>query len=262
MANPGDTGEAIQMAQKLGADIDLMREAWWTPGSLLPNGRYAGFHVPGEAGKPHIVIVDKHGRRVGNEGGAYMEFGQKMFATGAVPAFAILESRALEYYTWGPLRTASSIQTFVDNGYLKRADSLRELAVQCNIDPAGLEAEIAKFNGFAEKGVDSDFGRGGNALSRLMGDPRVKPNPALGKIERPPFYAVTIWPMDVGTSGGLVTDEYARVLRVDGSVIPGLYASGNATAPVVGPCYPGAGASIGAGITFGYVAARHALGAN
>jgi len=82
MANPGDTGEAIQMAQKLGADVDLMREAWWTPGSLLPNGRYAGFHVPGESGKPHIIIVDKNGRRIGNESGAYMEFGQKMFAAG------------------------------------------------------------------------------------------------------------------------------------------------------------------------------------
>jgi 3-oxosteroid 1-dehydrogenase len=95
-----------------------------------------------------------------------------------------------------------------------------------------------------------------------MGDPTVKPNPSLGRIEKAPFYAVTIWPMDVGTSGGLVTDEYARVLRVDGSVIEGLYATGNATAPVVGACYPGAGASIGASIAFGYVGARHALGAN
>ncbi|MDG2004355.1 MAG: FAD-binding protein, partial [Novosphingobium sp.] len=77
-----------------------------------------------------------------------------------------------------------------------------------------------------------------------------------------PFYAVKIWPLDVGTSGGLVTDEHARVLKEDGSIIPGLYASGNITAPVVGPTYPGAGASIGGGIAFGYVAARHALGAN
>src|SRR5579859_6813316 len=262
MANPGDTGEAIQMAQKLGADLDLMREAWWTPGSLLPNGRYAGFHVPGESGKPHIIIVGKNGRRVGNEAGAYMEFGQKMFAAGAVPSYAILESRVLEFYTWGPLLPGKSIQPFIDNGYLKRADTLRALAQLCGIDPAGLEAEVARFNRFAETGVDEDFGRGASAYSRLMGDPTVKPNPSLGKIEKGPFYAVTIWPMDVGTSGGLVTDENARVLRTDGSVIPGLYATGNATAPVVGACYPGAGASIGASITFGYVAARHALGAS
>lgn len=260
MANPGDTGEGIQMAQKLGADIDLMREAWWTPGSLLPNGRYAGFHVPGESGKPHIIIVGKNGRRVGNEAGAYMEFGQKMFAAGAVPAFAILDSRALAHYTWGPILKGAQIQPFIDNGYLKTASTVRELAQRTGIDPQGLEAEIAKFNGFAEKGVDADFGRGNSVHNRAMGDPTVKPNPALGTIEKAPFYAVTIWPMDVGTSGGLVTDEYARVLRSDGSVIRGLYASGNATAPVIGASYPGAGASIGASLTFGYIAARHALG--
>jgi 3-oxosteroid 1-dehydrogenase len=260
MANPGDTGEGIQMAQKLGADIDLMREAWWTPGSLLPNGRYAGFHVPGESGKPHIIIVGKNGRRVGNEAGAYMEFGQKMFAAGAVPAYAILDSRALAHYTWGPILKGAQIQPFIDNGYLKTATTVRELAQRTGIDPQGLEAEIAKFNGFAEKGVDADFGRGNSVHNRAMGDPTVKPNPSLGTIEKAPFYAVTIWPMDVGTSGGLVTDEYARVLRSDGSVIRGLYASGNTTAPVIGASYPGAGASIGASLTFGYVAARHALG--
>jgi 3-oxosteroid 1-dehydrogenase len=95
-----------------------------------------------------------------------------------------------------------------------------------------------------------------------MGDPNVGPNPSLGAIARPPFYAVKMWPLDVGTSGGLVTDEFARVLREDGSVIAGLYAAGNITAPVVGHSYPGAGASIGGGIAFGYVAARHAMGAN
>ena len=259
-SNPGDTGDGIQLAQALGADVDLMDEAWWTPGSLLPNGRYAGFHVPGEAGKPHIIIVDKHGKRVGNEAGAYMEFGQNMFRRGAVPAYAILESRVLKHYTWGPLLPGTSIEPFIESGYLKRADNLRDLAEQCGIDPDGLEAEVARFNGFAQEGRDLDFGRGDSVYGRLMGDPTVRPNPSLGKIERPPYYAVTIWPMDVGTSGGLVTDEFARVLTTEGVPIAGLYATGNATAPVVGAHYPGAGASIGHGITFGYVAARHALG--
>jgi 3-oxosteroid 1-dehydrogenase len=148
----------------------------------------------------------------------------------------------------------------VEKGYRKTATVVRGFAQRTGIDPQGLEAEIAKFNGFAEKGVDADFGRGNSVHNRAMGDPTVKPNPSLGTIEKAPFYAVTIWPMDVGTSGGLVTDEYARVLRSDGSVIRGLYASGNTTAPVIGASYPGAGASIGASLTFGYVAARHALG--
>jgi len=148
------------------------------------------------------------------------------------------------------------------NGYLTKAETLRELAEKMGIDPAGLEDEVAKFNRFADKGVDEDFGRGGSAFSRAFGDPTNKPNPSLGKFGKGPFYSVKIWPLDVGTSGGLVTDEYARVLKQDGSVIEGLYATGNATAPVVARAYPGAGASIGGSVTFGYVAAKHALGAN
>lgn len=262
MANPGDTGGVMQMAMDLGADIDCMEEAWWTPGSLLPDGKYGGFHVPGESGKPHIIIVGPNGKRVGNEAGAYMEFGQKMYAAGAVPSWAIIESRMLKDYSWGPLLPGKSKQPWIDNGYLIKANTIAELAQKCGINQAGLEAEIARFNGFAERGVDEDFGRGASHHNRTMGDPGHKPNPSLGKIERAPFYAVKIWPLDVGTSGGLVTDEYARVLKTDGSPIHGLYAAGNITAPVVGHTYPGAGASIGGGITFGYVAARHALGAN
>ena len=209
-----------------------------------------------------IIIVGKDGKRIGDEGGASMEFGPKMFAGGHVPAYAILESRVLDHYSWGPIRGLAAIQPHIDSGYLTKADSLRELAEKIGIDRQGFEAEVARFNRFCETGVDEDFGRGATAYGRIMGDPTNKPNPGLGKIEKGPFYAVTIWPLDVGTSGGLVTDEYARVLKPDGSAIAGLYATGNATAPVVGPCYPGAGASIGHGITFGYVAARHALGGN
>lgn len=262
MVNPGDTGEPMQMAMALGADIDCMEEAWWTPGSLLPDGRYGGFHVPGESGKPHVIIVGADGRRVGNEAGSYMEFGQRMYAKGAVPAFAILESRALDYYSWGPVIAGKSRQPFIDNGYLTTASSLEALAEKCGIDAAGLADEVRRFNAFAASGVDEDFQRGASHHNRVMGDPNVKPNPSLGTLEKPPFYAVKIWPLDVGTSGGLVTDEFSRVLREDGSPIVGLYAAGNITAPVVGHSYPGAGASIGGGIAFGYVAARHAMGVN
>lgn len=262
MVNPGDTGDVMQMAMALGADVDCMEEAWWTPGSLLPDGKYGGFHVPGESGKPHIVIVGPDGRRIGNEAGSYMEFGQRMYAKGAVPSWAILESRALKHYSWGPLLPGSSPGQWVESGYLTMSDTLEGLATKCGIDPASLKAEIDRFNGFAARGVDDDFKRGASHHNRTMGDPTVKPNPSLGAIEQGPFYAVKIWPLDVGTSGGLVTDEYARVLREDGSVIEGLYAAGNITAPVVGHSYPGAGASIGGGIAFGYVAARHAVGSN
>jgi 3-oxosteroid 1-dehydrogenase len=259
--SPGDTGEVMRMAMELGADVDCMEEAWWTPGSLHPDGRYAGFHVPGEAGKPHVIIVDKGGRRIGNEAGSYMEFGQRMYARGAVPAWGILESRALDHYTWGPLLPGKPRQPLIDNGYLVADQTIEGLAKKCGIDPAGLAAETARFNRFAAAGADEDFKRGASAHNRAMGDPTHHPNASLGAIEKPPFYAVKVWPLDVGTSGGLVTDEYARVLRADGASLEGLYAAGNITAPVVGHSYPGAGASLGGGITFGYVAARHALGA-
>ena len=262
MVNPGDTGDVMQMAMALGADIDCMEEAWWTPGSLLPDGKYGGFHVPGESGKPHIIFVGPDGKRVGNEAGSYMEFGQRMYAAGAVPSWAILESRALKNYSWGPLMPGKPKKPWIDNGYLTVADTIEELAQKCGIDVAGFKAEVERFNRFAQTGVDEDFKRGASHHNQAMGDPGNKPNPSLGKIEQGPFYAVKIWPLDVGTSGGLVTDEHARVLKEDGSPIAGLYAAGNITAPVVGHSYPGAGASIGGGIAFGYVAARHALGAN
>ena len=260
--NPGDTGEVMQMAMALGADTDCMDEAWWTPGSLLPDGTYGGFHVPGESGKPHVIIVGPDGKRVGNEAGAYMEFGQRMYARGAVPSYAILESRVLSYYSWGPIMVGTSVKPFIDNGYLIADDTLEGLASKCGIDVAGLTAEVARFNGFAATGLDEDFQRGASFHNRAMGDPNNRPNPSLGAIARGPFYAVKIWPMDVGTSGGIVTDEYARVLKADGKPIAGLYAAGNITAPVVAGTYPGAGASLGGGVTWGFVAARHMMGAN
>lgn len=262
MVNPGDTGDAMQMAMALGADIDCMEEAWWTPGSLMPDGTYGGFHVPGESGKPHIIIVGPDGKRVGNEAGSYMEFGQRMYARGAVPSWAILESRALKHYSWGPVMVGKSPEPLVESGYLVKADTLAELAQKCGIDAAGFLAEVERFNGFAARGKDEDFNRGASHHNRVMGDPTHGPNPSLGAIEQGPFYATRIWPLDVGTSGGLVTDEYARVLDTAGVPIAGLYAAGNITAPVVGHSYPGAGASIGGGIAFGYVAARHAMRAN
>lgn len=262
MVNPGDTGDVMQMAMALGADIDCMEEAWWTPGSLLPDGKYGGFHVPGESGKPHVVIVGPDGKRVGNEAGSYMEFGQRMYAKGAVPSWAILESRFFKSYGWGPVLVGKSPEPFVESGYLIKAHTLAELAHKTGIDEAGLIAEIARFNGFATRGIDEDFSRGASNHNKAMGDPTHAPNPSLGKIEQGPFYATRIWPLDVGTSGGLVTDEYARVLTTEGKPIGGLYAAGNITAPVVGHSYPGAGASIGGGITFGYVAACHAMQAN
>ena len=123
--------------------------------------------------------------------------------------------------------------------------------------PPDLRRTVERFNSHAAHGEDPDFHKGERAYDRYYGDPRVRPNPCVAPIDKPPFYAVALYPGDVGTCGGLLTDEHARVMRDDGKPIPGLYATGNCTASVMGRTYPGAGASIGASFVFGWLAANH-----
>ena len=123
-----------------------------------------------------------------------------------------------------------------------------------------LRATVDRFNGFARSGVDEDFHRGESAYDRYYGDPTNKPNPNLGEISHPPYYAAKLVPGDLGTKGGIVTDVHGRALRDDGSVIEGLYAAGNVSAPVMGHTYPGPGGTIGPAMTFGYLAALHIAG--
>ena len=273
-ANPGDTGEVIEAAMRLGAGVDCMEEAWWVVTSMGPNqtwpegavaadGTILPFMHHLDLSFPYSMMVDQNGERFCDEAGAYMEIGQRMYErhrkTGkAVPSWLVMDARQRKYYPWGTAPPGQIPKQWLDSGYLVAADSIAELARKCGIDVAGLERTVQRFNGFCRNGVDEDFGRGGRAFDRAHGDPTIKPNPNLGAIEQAPFYACRMYPGDVGTAGGLITDEHARVLRVDGTVIPGLYATGNSTASVMGRCYPGAGASIGASFVFGYIAARHA----
>lgn len=259
-ANPGDTGEMIQIAQRHGAALDLMDQAWWVPGTVVPEGGPANMHNT-DISKPHCIIVNRHGKRILNESGSYMENGQRLYQND-VPAYAILDARHRKRYAWGYYPPGQTPKSWLESGMMKTADTVEELAVKAGIDPAGLKAEVDKFNGYCETGKDLDFNRGGRGYDNWFGDPTVKPNPNLGKIEKAPFYAMEIVPGDVGTSGGVVTDEHARVLKEDGTVIPGLYATGNSTASVMGRCYPAAGASIGASYIFAWIAAHHAVGAN
>jgi 3-oxosteroid 1-dehydrogenase len=277
-ANPGDTGEILEAAIALGGAVDCMEEAWWVVTSLGPNEELPeGARAPDgsplpfmhhlDLSLPFSIMVDQDGKRFCDEAGAYMEIGQRMYQrhkeTGkAVPAWVVMDSRQRKFYPWGTAMPGQIPQKWLDSGYMIKADTLEELAAKCQIDGAGLRETVKRFNGFCETGVDEDYGRGSRAFDRCHGDPTIKPNPNLGPIEEGPFYAVRMYPGDVGTAGGLVTDEYARVLKDDGSQIPGLYATGNCTASVVGRCYPGAGSSIGASFVFGYIAALHASGAH
>jgi 3-oxosteroid 1-dehydrogenase len=260
VANPGDTGEVIKAAMALGGAVDLMDAALWSPSSFQPDGRFYGFHVPNDAGKPHCIVVDGTGLRFANESQGYVDFGRAMYARQAVPSWAVLDSRHRKNYPWGMAAPGRTPDDWIKSGFMKEATSLNELARQCGMEPSVLAETVRRFNGFAAKGVDEDFGRGEGAYDRLnSGDPTYKLNPSLGALEQPPFYAVQLWPADVGTQGGLVVDEFARVLRDDGSTIQGLYATGNCTASITGRSYPGGGASISKALTFAYIAARHAF---
>lgn len=270
-ANPGDTGEMLEEAMRLGAETENLDTAVWVPTSLNPdhsipagaigkNGEEYPFMHNGDIGAPHIIMVDKGGQRYINEANSYMEIGEMMYEHNAIPTFAIFDDRHMKWYPWGSAMPGQKpVKQWLESGFLVKADTIDELARKAGIDPAGLAAQVERFNGFARTGVDEEFHKGERQYDRLRGDPNVKPNPCLGEISKAPFYAIRMFPADVGTFGGMVTDESARVLRKDGSVIEGLYAAGNCTSSVMGRTYPGAGASISPSFAFGYIAAKHML---
>ena len=262
--NPANTGDVIQAGMKIGGKIDLMDDAWWGPTSVPPNAPPM-FHV-GERSYPGGIMVNAAGKRFTNEAASYVEVVHAMYEKHTaevphVPATFIMDSRYRSKYIFGTLFPMQAIpESYFTSGYFKRADTIEELAKQCGMDSNTLAETIGRFNQFARSGVDEDFRRGDSAYDRYYGDPTVKPNPCLAPIEKPPFYAVQMVAGDLGTKGGLVMDEHARVLREDGSIIAGLYAVGNNSASVMGNTYPGAGSTIGPSMTFGYIAAKHIAG--
>lgn len=277
-ANPGDTGELIEAMMHMGAATAHLDTAWWVVTSQNTDGSWPEGVETKDGGHfrflhhldlslPYSMMVDQTGRRFCDEAGSYMEIGERMLArqrenAKAIPAWVIFDARHRRYYPWGAMPPGKTPKSWIDSGYMKRAATLDELADTCGIDADGLIDEVARFNGFCSTGIDSDFNRGGRAFDRAHGDPSITPNPNLAPIEEGPFYAVAMYPADVGTAGGVVTDEFARVLRNDGTALDGLYAIGNSAAPVFGRTYPGAGASIAASFTFGYVAALHCMRSN
>lgn len=259
VAAPGDRGDAIRAGVAVGAATALMDDAWWGPCFVDHRGT-ANFML-WERSLPFGFIVDSSGRRFMNESASYTDCGHAMYerdaTVPAIPAYLIIDSRHRRSYPFGMMLPGTTPKKAFESGFMVKADSLAELAEACGIDPEGLRETTQRFARFARQGTDEDFGRGDSAYDRLYSDPRVRPNPNLGAVARPPFYAVRVWPGDLGTKGGLLTDELARVLREDGSPIPGLYAAGNSSASVMGRTYPGPGSTIGPAMTFGMIAGRH-----
>lgn len=255
----GNMGDGIRAGETIGAALDLMDDLWWMP-STKRDSMDAPVIVVFERGLPHTMIVNKRGQRFANEARPYNELGRVIYEDDAPPAHIIFDHEYRSKYAIGGMLPGITPEKYVEEGYLKRAGTLEELAAQTGIDPAGLTASVARFNTMAEAGKDDDFGKGVSAFDLYAGDPANEPNPCLGPIAKPPFYAMEMHPGDLGTKGGLLTNELAQVLREDSSVVPGLYAAGNSSACVMGNYYPGAGGTIGAAMTYAYIAAMHAAG--
>ncbi|CDO90858.1 3-ketosteroid-delta-1-dehydrogenase [Mycobacterium triplex] len=269
--NPVAMGDGIRAGEKVGAATDLLDEAWWFPAIQWPDGRMQ--FMLNERMMPSQFIVNGEGKRFINEAAPYMDFGHAMIdgqksGVTHIPCWLITDHRSWKRYVVGghlplpkipgaPVPTGRKIpKAWLESGVVKAATSWDEMATKIGVPAAELRATAARFNELACRGHDDDFNRGDSVYDNYYGDPTL-PNPNLYPLGDPPYYAFRIVLGDLGTSGGLLTDEYARVLRPDGTIVSGLYAVGNTSAPVMGRSYAGAGATIGPAMTFGFVAAKH-----
>ncbi|OBB98839.1 3-ketosteroid-delta-1-dehydrogenase [Mycobacterium sp. 852013-50091_SCH5140682] len=262
----GNTGDAIRTAQELGAGTALMDQAWWFP-AFAPLPGAAPTVMLAERSLPGCLLVDQAGTRFINEAIDYMSFGQQVLqreraGTPVETMWMVFDQQyrnsyllAAELFPRMPIP-----RQWYDAGIAHRSDDLAGLARSMGVDPASLTFTMKRFNQLARAGEDTDFSRGASAYDRYYGDPTVTPNPNLRALDHGPFYAVKVVLSDLGTCGGVQADDLGRVLREDGSVVEGLYAVGNTAANAFGASYPGAGATIGQGLVFGYIAARHAAG--
>ena len=264
-----NTGDGILAAEKLGAALELMEDAWWGPTVPLEG---APWFALSERNSPGSIIVNTAGQRFMNESMPYVEachhmyggkYGQGDGPGENVPAWLIFDTQYRERFIFAGLQAGQRIPSkWLESGVIVKADTLAELAQKTGLPADAFTATVERFNGFARSGVDEDFKRGESAYDRYYGDPTNKPNPNLGEISHGPYYAAKMVPGDLGTKGGIRTDVHGRALRDDDSVIDGLYAAGNASSPVMGHTYPGPGGTIGPAMTFGYLAALHIAGAS
>src|SRR6478752_1106319 len=271
MSSVDNTGDGLEIGQRLGAALtpEKSTSGLWTPVSIVPrsDGTKGLFpHLVLDRAKPGLIAVNSAGRRFVNEAASYHDFVLAMFESHktapSIPAWLICDADALEKYGLGVVYPGHrNPEKFVASGYLVSARTLEELARKIGADPGQLRATVLRYNGFADTGVDVDFGKGETELNRFNGDTEHKPNPCVGRVATAPFYALAVWPADIAVSTGLATDADARVLDIDGKPIRGLYACGNDMASVMAGSYPGPGTTLGPAIVFAYRAAMHAKSA-
>ncbi|MFC4588474.1 3-oxosteroid 1-dehydrogenase [Sphaerisporangium corydalis] len=254
-----NTGDGIEAGERAGAALDLMDDAWWGPAIPLPDQPY---FCLAERTLPGCLLVNGKGVRFVNEGAPYSDVVHVMYdrdtpSSRHIPAWLITDQQYRDRYLFKDVPPLLPLpEEWYQSGAAFKAVTLDQLAGKIGVPAAALRSTVARFNGFAFTGRDLDFHRGDSVYDRYYADPYVRPNPCLAPLWLPPFYAFKIVPGDLGTKGGMRTDARARVLRADGTPIPGLYAAGNASGAVMGHSYAGAGSTIGPAMTFGYIAAN------
>lgn len=267
MVKPGNAPRGARLATAIGAAMSPTTKegTFWVPASTFTrsDGTTAVFpHTVTDRAKPGLIAVDANGKRFVNECLSYHEFGRGMLrnANTAIPCWLIVDKNFLWKYGLGKIRPFTvSVENEINIGYLKRGNTLAELARKIGVPETQLVETVRDFNKHAVNGEDPEFGRGGDIYQRSLGDIHHKPNPCVAPIEHGPFYAVTVRPADLGMSGGLMTTGDARVVDVAGQPIPGLYACGNDLASVMDGAYPGPGITLGPALVFGWLAGRRAV---
>ncbi|WP_369034484.1 3-oxosteroid 1-dehydrogenase [Streptomyces adonidis] len=257
-----NTGDGIRAGERVGGSLALMDDAWWGPAIPLPGEPY---FCLAERTLPGGLLVNAAGSRFVNEAGPYSDVVHTMYERNPtdpdIPAWLIVDQNYRNRYLFKDVAPTFVLPAdWYNSGAAYKAWSLDALATSIGVPAAALRTTVSRFNSLALNGDDTDFGRGDSAYDHYYTDPAILPNSCLAPLWLPPYYAFRIVPGDLGTKGGLRTDARARVLRADGTVIPGLYAAGNASAAVMGHSYAGAGSTIGPAMTFGYVAALAAAG--
>jgi succinate dehydrogenase/fumarate reductase flavoprotein subunit len=265
LAFAGAVGDGLRVARAAGAAIedDHAQPAFWSPVSETPwlaGGRGVYPHLALDRAKPGLIAVDARGRRFIDEAVSYHDFVVGMHraheAAPAIPAWLICDRTFIAKYGLGRVPPGRrSLRRHVASGYVMEADTIDALAALIKVDGAGLRDSVARNNRFAETGVDEDFGKGSTDFDRHNGDPSHQPNPCLGPISTPPFYAMAVYPSTLGSSIGLHADTDGRVLATNGEPIGGLYACGNDMASIMRGHYPGPGITLGPGMVFAYRAA-------
>lgn len=257
-ASPGDRGGGILAGMDIDAETALMDDAWWGPTFINADG--SPQFMIWERSNPYSIIVDSAGKRFMNESASYVDCGHWMYEHNAevpcIPSYMIIDSNHRRNYMLGMLPPKMTPKTAFESGFLTKGETLQELADKIGVNPNNLMKTVEEFNAMCATGKDTHYQRGDTAYDRFYSDDEVKPNPNLGEVKSPPFYSIKVWPGDLSTKGGLLSDEYARVIAKDGRLILGLYVTGNNSASVMGRTYPGPGATIGATMTFGYIAAK------